>query len=186
MHATGMDMVPAEYEGFEETRTAIVVRTPSLRHSADPTAEEMSRRLKDEMMSHISDLTLIRREEIVSWYDSHGWDNRDYQQLGNDLGADRVLIVDLDNVKLREGGTLYRGTCDATAEVIDVTSGGLVHTQSIDEFTYPKFAGQHVSETTEKRFRSLYLNVLASEIVRAYRKYDAHERFALDGKIASQ
>ena len=41
-------------------------------------------------------------------------------------------------------------------------------------------------ETTEARFRKLYLGMLAKRLAQRFHPYDASEMFALDGVIASQ
>ena len=186
MHAAGMDMIPAEYEGLEESAVAVVVLTPSAMHHDDPAAIELTKHLRHELSAGVKKVQLIREDRIAQWWDTNGYESDDFADLGRTVDADRVLVVDLQNLRLKDGATLYRGTADVTMEVIDVESGHAVHTKSIDEFRFPKMAGQHTSETSEKRFRALYLRMLAAEIGRSFRPFDAHERFALDGMIASQ
>lgn len=186
MHAAGLDLIPAEYEGFEESAVALVVLTPSARHTSDPASIELNRRLREELTKGIDEIALVREDRIENWWDTHGYDSEDFAQLGKDVGADKVLIVSLDNLKLKDGATLYRGSSDTTIEVVDVATGHVVHTKRIEDYRFPQMAGQHTSETTEKRFRGLYLKMLAAEIGRAFRPFDKNERFALDGTIASQ
>lgn len=184
MHAAGMDMIPAEYEGLEDSSVAIVVLTPSARHADDPAGLELTRRVQRELNTGIKKIRMVRADRVADWRDTQGYDNEDYVQLGRDVEADKVVVISLDDLKLREGATLYRGSSDATIEVFDVATGTVAHTKMIDDYTYPTMAGQSTSETTEKRFRALYLSMLAAEIGRCYRPYDAHEKFALDSKIA--
>ena len=68
---------------------------------------------------------------------------------------------------------------------IDVATGEAVFTKSLEEYRYPTMAGQHTSETTESRFRKLYLQTLAEEIGRSFHPYDMSDRFAADSRIAS-
>jgi hypothetical protein len=70
--------------------------------------------------------------------------------------------------------------------VIDVASGTIEYKRSIDEFNYPTLAGQDSSGITESRFRRLFLSMLAQEISRSFHPYDMTDRFAIDGKFASQ
>lgn len=186
IHATGLDMIPAEYKGLEDSSVALVVLTPSARHTSDPASIELTRRLRDELIRGVDDISLVRGDMIENWWDTNGYDSEDFAALGKDVKADKVVVVSLENLKLKDGATLYRGSGDATIEVIDVTTGNVVHSKLIEDYRFPQMAGQHTSETTEKRFRALYLKMLAAEIGRAFRPFDKHERFALDGTIASQ
>ncbi|MEM9828895.1 MAG: hypothetical protein AAF958_20075 [Planctomycetota bacterium] len=183
MHAAGMDLVPAEYEGLEDQLVAVVVRTPSNRHHDDQIAGDMAIRLQQELTSKVDDFQAVRADKIHDWWDRNGWDANDFQGLGRDVGATRVLLVDIKDLSLRDGATLYRGTADVHVQVIDVATGGVPFTKTIDSFEYPRMAGQSTSETTEKRFRKLYLSILAAEIGRAFHPYDEGERVALDSKI---
>ena len=68
--------------------------------------------------------------------------------------------------------------------VIDVESGNIEYSRSLEEFTYPNIAGQYTSETTESKFRKLYLRMLAEEIARSFHRYDLTDRIAEDSQIA--
>ena len=71
-------------------------------------------------------------------------------------------------------------------QVIDVETGNTLFRRTMDQYTFPKSTGQHTSETTEDRFRKLYLKMLANEIGRMFHPFDGTERIALDSKIVSQ
>lgn len=184
MHAAGMDMVPAKYEELRDCKTAVVVRTPRSRRGADPAAEELASRLTAVLTSRVKDATVVSPTKVDQWFDDNGFENDDYEQLGRDLTADRVLIVEMPRLELRDGPTLYRGRSDCHVEVVDLTNGGIAYTCELDDYTFPRVAGQHTSETTLRRFRGLYLTMLAAEIGRHFHKYDATETMALDSTIA--
>ena len=184
MHAAGMDMVPARYEGLEKSKTAVVVRTPRSRRGQDPAADELASRLATVLTTRVDDAVVVPASKIENWYDLNGFENDDYDQLAADLTADRVLVVEMPRLELRDGQTLYRGRADCQLSVIDAEAGGMAYTATIDDYTFPRVAGQHTSETTLRRFRGLYLTMLAAEIGRHFHKYDAVETVALDSRIA--
>lgn len=184
MHAAGLDRIPAEYDGLEDASVAVVVLTETARPSDDPVARDLTRRVGQELIRYVDDIQIVREDRVADWCDRNGWDSRDFEALGRDVAADQVLVIEVANLKLRDGATMYKGIADVNMEVIDVESGHKVHSKAIEEFSYPKLAGQHANETTEKRFRGLYLGILAAEITRAYRPYDSNERVALDSRIA--
>ena len=184
MRAAGMDMVPARCEALRDVRTAVVVRTPRGRRGPDPAAEELGTRLATVLTTRVKDAVVIAPSKVDQWFDSNGFENEDYESLGRDLDAERVLVVEMPRLELRDGATLYRGRADCQIDVLDLTNGGLAYTTRIDDYTFPRVAGQHTSETTARRFRGLYLTMLAAEIGRHFHKYDAAETVALDSAIA--
>ncbi len=186
MHAVGADKVPAEYEELDESTVAIVTVTNSSQYSEDTSARLLSRMVGDILSKEGDEISLIREDKIQQWRDTHGWDSLDYQAIGRDLKADKVLNIELTDLTLREGKTLYRGNASARITVIDVSTGDEVYRRSIDEFAFPTNAGQPTSETTESRFRKLYLGILAKQIARSFHPWDLNADFALDSTIASQ
>ncbi|WP_168565543.1 hypothetical protein [Crateriforma spongiae] len=189
MHAVGADKIPPEYENYKDLkdkRIAVVTLTEASRYSNDTASRFLSRQVGQILTSELKDLRLVREDEVQQWRDENGFDNMEFAQLGKDLKADRVLVVDVTDLSLRDGQSLYRGQCSATVELIDPADGSLLFSRDIDEFTYPENAGQHVSETTETKFEKLYLSVLAARVGRLFHPYDFGETVALDGMIASQ
>lgn len=185
MHAVGVDMIPAEYTGLEENTVAVVVVTESSHYSKDPSAKVLSRQVGAILTQKVDDLQLVREDKIEQFRDVHGLD-ADYASIGEGVGAQKVVGIELSNLSLQEGPTLYRGRSDVTIQVIDVETGNIDYTRSLDEFTYPKLAGQYTSETNESHFRKLYLGMLAEEIGRSFHPYDMTDRIAADSIIASQ
>tara|TARA_R110002049_G_scaffold72490_2_gene187154 strand:+ start:172586 stop:173329 length:744 start_codon:yes stop_codon:yes gene_type:complete len=185
MHAVGADKVPAEYEGLEDSRVAIVTVTDSSQYSNDTSARILSRRVGELLLSEIDDLTLIREDLIEQWRDKNGWDSIDFVEIGKGVKADKLLGIEVTNLRLRDGATLYRGRADVTISVIDVATGDVLYRRELEEFTFPTNAGQYTSETTEPRFRKLYLGMLAKQISRSFYPWDFSETIAIDGSIAS-
>ncbi len=184
MHAVGVDMIPAEFTGLEENTVAVVVVTESSHYANDPSARELSRRVGAILTQKVDDLQLVREDKIEQFRDVHGLD-ADFESIGEGVGATKVVGIELSNLSLQEGATLYRGRSDVTIQVIDVETGNIDYTRSLDEFTYPNLAGQYTSETTETHFRKLYLGMLAEEIGRSFHPYDMTDRIAADSIIAS-
>lgn len=186
MYVMGADQIPPEYEGLDESKVAIVTASDSSNYSDDAAARQLSRMIGDILLKQVDDLSLVREDQIEQWRDTNGWDSTDFISIGRGVKADKVLAIELTNLRLREGATLYRGRADATVSVIDVASGDVQYRKSIEEFTYPISAGQSTSETTEKRFRRLYLGMLSKQVARSFHSWDMTEDFANDGIIASQ
>jgi acyl carrier protein len=184
MHAVGADMIPAEYEGLEEQTVAVVTLSDGSQYSNDSANKDLGRRVSAILTKEVDKIRLVREEKIDRYRDVNGWDSVDFAEIGMAVGADKVVGIELDNLRLRDGATLYRGRADVTVHVIDVASGTVEYTRNLDEFTYPTVAGQYTSETTESKFRKLYFSMLSEEIGRTFHPYDFTDRLALDSAIA--
>lgn len=185
-HAVGADKVPAEFEGLEESRVAIVTITDNSQYSDDVAARTLSRRVGEILLKEVDKLTLVREDEIEQWRDTNGWDSIDFLSIGKGVKADKVVGIELTKMQLRDGATLYRGRANVMVTVTDVASGGVVYKKEIEEFTYPTSAGQYTTETTEAKFQRLYLGMLSKQIARMFYPYDFSETVANDAAIASQ
>ena len=186
MHAAGVDMIPAEFKGLADTNLAVVTVTDSSQYTDDATARELSRRVGEVLTKKVKGVTLIREDQVEQWRDVNGWDAIDFASIGKGIHAEKVLGIELTDLRLHDGPTLYRGRADVVITVIDVATGKPEYTRRLDEYTFPTVAGQYTSETTETRFRKLYLSMLAQEIGRSFHSYDMTDRYAIDSAIASQ
>ena len=185
-HAVGADKIPAEYEGLKGSKVAVVTVTDSSQYSDDTSARILSRKVGEIITREIKQVRLVREDQVEQWRDTNGWDAVDFLSVGRGVEAEKVIGIELTGLRLRDGATLYRGRANVMISVIDVKSGDIVYQRDLEEFTYPVNAGQYTSETTESRFRKLYLKMLAQKIARIFYPYDLSETFALDGAIASQ
>jgi hypothetical protein len=186
VHAVGADKIPANYDGLKKSRVAIVTISDNSQYSDDLAARQLSRSVGEILLKEVDKLTLVREDEIEQWRDTNGRDNIDLLSIGQGVKADKVIGIELTNMRLREGKTLYQGRSDVSVSVIEVSHGGVVHTKQWEDFTYPVSSGQYTSETTEMKFQKLYLSILAKQIAREFYPYDMSETVALDAAIASQ
>ncbi len=189
MHAVGADQVPPEYKNYKEfkgNRLAVVTLTEASQYSNDAASRFLSRRIGQILINELDDIRLVREDEIEQWRDENGYDNMDFAAIGSDLKADKVIAIQVSNVTLRDGQSLYRGKADVNLQIIDAADGSILFVHDLDEFTFPENAGQHVSETTESKFEKLYLGVLAERIARLMHPYDFADTVAMDGMIAGQ
>lgn len=186
MHAAGLDMIPPEYDELKENTVAVITVSDSSQYYNDVAARELTRRVSEILTKQVKGVQLIREDKVEEWRDVNGWDAVDFAEIGKGVEAQKVLGIELSNLRLRDGATLYRGRSDVVVNVIDVETGTIEYTRSLEEFTYPTVAGQYTSETTEPRFRKLYLGMLAQEIGRSFHPYDMTDRIAMDSAIASQ
>lgn len=186
MHAVGADKIPAEYADLRDAKVAVVVLTDKSQFSDDVSARLLTRKVSDRLQANVKNVTLVREDTIQQWRDRNGWDAVKFADIGRGVDAEKVVGIEVTGMTLHEGATLYRGRADVRLTVTDVATGEQVFAKDIDEFTFPQTAGQYTSETTEGRFRKLFLDMLADHVGRVFYPYDFSETVALDGAIASQ
>lgn len=184
-HAVGADKIPAEYEGLKEQRVAVITLSEASQFKEDRSARTVSRRLAEILDQEVRQIDLVREEEIEDWRDRNGWDQTDFLAIGQGVGANKIVAIELVNLRLREGPNLYRGHADVTIRVLDAETGDTEYRKTLEDYTFPRNAAQDATSTSESKFRRMYLEMLARKIARSFHPYDLNEDFALDGAIAS-
>lgn len=184
-HVMGADRIPAEYEGLNESTVAVVTITDAGKFADDASARLLNNYVGEILSREVDDIKLVRDATVRQWRDRHGWDQTDFHAIGQGVKAEKIVGIELTDFRLRDGVTLYRGRANVRIQVIDAESGLQLFSKTLDDYTFPKTTGQYTSETTEAKFRKLYLRMLARQIARSFHPYDGMEDFALDGSIAS-
>ncbi len=95
--------VDAEFKGLREKRVAVVTLTDSSQYSDDASARILSRRISDILRTEVKDIELVREDEVQQWRDRNGGDAVEFLDIGRGVKADKVLGVELTNLKLRDG-----------------------------------------------------------------------------------
>ena len=171
---------PAEYNGFEKKRVAIVCNTDN-GMSTDYSATQLIGYVHIALNKNVKDIELVRTEEVDRWLNAHGTEESDYLQIGKGVKADQLLVIDLAGMKIRDGATLYRGQCDISVAVYDIADeGAIVFKKQFPEFSFPKMGGPTTSDTTDAKFRTLFLTVVATKISGLFYAVDPTAEYALD------
>lgn len=184
LHAIHGNNLPAEYEGLQGQRVAVVCSTDQ-GFGGDATTSILSNNLQAALSMNVEDIELVRQSEIEQWLDVHGWSDSDYIEIGKGVKADQLLAVQVSNLKLKNGQTLYRGQADVTVTVYEIPSGKILYRKQLPEYTFPNSGGKPVTETSENKFRSFYLAVLTRKIGSLFYEVDATADYALDATISS-
>lgn len=183
LHSAGKDLVPAEYEGLEEQRVAVLTVIDSSKYTDDVAARMVSREVGELVATNVKKVELVREDEVEEWRNRHGWDKLDFLTIGRGVDADKVVAIELNDLKLRDGATLYRGQVNATTTVYDVKTGKREFRRHLDDYSYPVTGGQYTSETTEPKFRRVFLHRLSEVLARYFHPYDFHDSVALDAEL---
>lgn len=184
MHAIQGNERPAEYNGFEEQRVAVVCSTDQ-GLSNDATAALVSGYIHMALNQNVKKIELVRPEEIDKWLDSHGTIESDYVEIGKAVNADKLLAVDISNLRVKDGPTLYRGRCDVVVNVYDINNkGAVVFNKQIPEFNFPEESAVLV-DTTEAKFRNKYLKIIAKDVAEMFYPVEANSNVGRDATANS-
>ena len=183
IHAVKGQDVPPEYPGLKDQRVALITISDTSQYSDDVSARMLNRYISEKMVVEVKDIKLVREDEVDQWRDTQGWSDIDYVSLGRGVKADKVVAVEMTNLRLRDGQTMYRGEADITVTVHNVADGTLDFRRTVDKYTYPVTAAIPVTEMGEERFRRIYLQELASRVARFFHPYDFRDSVARDATI---
>ena len=173
----GVDL-PAEFDDLKENKVAVIVSTEAgLNH--DASAILVSR--------HISELLArnVKKIEVDRIINDQPISDRTMSVIGSRVRANYVVLVDIANLKLKDGQTLFRGRSNATVSAYRVAEGDRpVFKKSFPEFIYPQ-NGAPVTDFDEAQFQRIYLSELSMRIARTFYPYDPSIDVAKDAAVSS-
>ncbi|MCE9631338.1 MAG: hypothetical protein K8S94_11580 [Planctomycetia bacterium] len=171
--------VPAEFKGLRGKHVAVVCRPiVELEFSDAGSAKELASLVGTQLDGKVRRARLIGQQEVARWIDENSW--VDYPTLGKSLDADLVVGIDLEEFRMHEGSTLYRGRATAHVRVFEVSSKKVLFDKRIDDFTFPSNTAIPATDRTEAEFRGMFLQILSQKIARCFHAYESREVFAED------
>ncbi len=173
--------VPAPYSGLEEKRIAVVCISDASSYGPDPLTYSISNALSVKLAQGLKEESVVVPVTIIEqWIDTYGWDGRDFLALGEGLGVDAVVAVDLASYTIYEGSTMFKGKSDITATVYNIAKGGQVDFNYGPKiFEYPTH-GRPAIQTTEREFETMYLGQLVIDLANQFVPHDHLDTFAND------
>ncbi len=185
IHAITGNNVPADYDGLAEKRVAVVCATDG-GLATDATSAMLTSYIHAALNSNVKKIDVVRQSEVERWIDSHSNSDADYVEVGKGVKADCVLAIEVLNMSLKNGATLYQGKSDITVTVYDVGSAGkILYRKQIPEFAFPKMGGPTITDISESKFRARYLAIVARTVSNLFYPVDATADFALDATANS-
>ncbi len=168
--------VPAEFAELKGKKVAVVCRPIiELEFSDAGSSRELATLVGNQIQKNVRKSKVIGQHEVARWNDENAW--VDYQTVGAALGADHVVGIDLEEFRLHEGSTLFRGRASAAVRVYDVAEKKLVFQRRIDDFTFPANTAIPTTDSSEQVFRSQFLDMLSVRISRLFHAYESREVF---------
>lgn len=179
----GPEMVPAEFDGLKNKRTAVVCLDANSLSGPGGEAETVAKAVAITLGRNVPDIKMVRQNEVADWLDSHGDDLTDYRDVGRGVKADMVVGIDLLAFNLHEGQTLLKGRAKVGVKVYDMKKGGeLVYEAAPKEIAWPENGARHVTEN-EANFRTIFIGVLAERIARDFYPIELGNNFGSDARF---
>ena len=171
--------MPAEFTGLKGKHVAVVCRPiVELEFSDAGSARELASLVGAQVESKVRRARLIGQQEVARWIDENSW--VDYPTLGKSLDADLVVGIDLEEFRMHEGSTLYRGRATAHVRVFEVATKKVLFDKRLDNFAFPANTAIPATDRSEAEFRAMFLQMLSQKISRCFHAYESRDVFAED------
>jgi len=159
----------AEYEGLRDKRVVVVCRATGGSQEAAGSTHEIARNVAALLKENVWRIKLVSQKDVNDWLDNN--EMKSYQDLGKALRADKVVAVDLTQMSLYDGQTLYQGRAQANITVFDI------QTEESDELhpfdvRYPPKNGVP-ADIPERQFRAKFLEIMCQQIARRFYAFDS-------------
>ena len=172
---------PAEYEGLEGKRVAVICVSESSSFGLGTDSLYLSCAVGSLLKQNIKEVTLVRSDEIADWIDRHDWNEMDFAEVGRGVEADMVVAIELSAFSLYEGQTLFRGRADVRVRVLDLKAGGgEVFSRRMAEITFPSNAAYPTTDSSENKFRVAFLQVLAERVAQLFYPHEIWDSYGGD------
>lgn len=175
---------PAEFDELKEKKVAVVVSTAA-GLNADACGIIMSNHVHTLLATNVKKIKMVNQEEISRIIGDMPANEQGMSLIGSRLGADYVVAIDVANLKLRDGPTLYKGKSTTTVTVHKVLDGvSPVFRKAFPDFVFPSM-GVPVTDSDEATFQRFYISEIAQRVSRIFYPYDPSIDVAKDASSAS-
>ncbi|MCE9554718.1 MAG: hypothetical protein K8T91_15280 [Planctomycetes bacterium] len=162
----------AEYKGLKEQRVAVVCRAGAASQmEAAGATHEIARQVSALLKKNVPHIRLISQKDVDDWMDNN--EMKSCAELGKALRADKVVAIDLAQLSLYDGKTLFQGRAQANLTVYDIRDGSSVELRPAD-VSYPPKNGVP-TDIPEQQFRARFLEVLCGQLARRFYRFDSGE-----------
>lgn len=176
--------IPADFKELQGKRVAVAVVTPN-GVNKDAAGVTLSRQINALMAANVKKISMIDPNEVDAVANDFPSGAFDVIKLGKKLDAEYVLAVQLSDIQLHDGPTLYKGRCKCDVAVYEVAEGDLpVFTKDHSNFIAPS-NGISKMAMDEAKFQSVYLGVLAKFIAMSFHPHERGADVGIDALFHS-
>ncbi len=172
--------IPAEYDGLEGKRVAIVCATRSSPFEPGGTTGAIARQVGDILSREVKEIDVVHIEEVADWIDRNDWLQMDYREVGRGVKADMVIAINFESLSFQDSSTMVRGRADYSVAVFDMKTNRREFFREVREHTFPTHGPASMSL---RKFEPLYISRLAKDIAQYFYDHDFTEGFGTDALV---
>ncbi len=170
---------PAAFDGLQKKQVVVLCRAaPGLRYSAMLASKEMTRSISMHLQQNVSKIKMIPPEKILGRIDE--WGDEDPVEIATELGAEKLVLVEIESFSLYAGSTLYEGRANYSVQVYDLVKGTMEWERPPAEAIYPPNTGLPISTMPEANFRRKFQAYLTFQVGKLFHPYERQDSFASD------
>ena len=94
LHAWNGQMVEPAFDGLQGQRVAVVCTGNSAAYGPSPIVDSLAYAVGSLLEQNVPDLVLIPLKDVDAWKDENDWDELDFVQIGEGVGADMVVAIE--------------------------------------------------------------------------------------------
>jgi hypothetical protein len=183
MYNMNPDDTPADFEGLQDKRVAVVCRPVAELQFADSTVpRDLVRQVSENISKKVKKVRVVDEREVSEWTDENSWQK--FTDVGKALKADMVVGIELERFSLQQGPTLLQGNAAMRVVVYDMENGGKqVYEKTTPRVLFPPNTPIPSAEKSEGEFRRQFLGVLAERIGRHFYSHDSLQDFGVDANL---
>ena len=173
----GHKVEPA-FPALKDKKVAIVCNSDAAAFGPDALSVTIAKHIGLALATSEDQITIAAPAKVEEFIDANGWQESSAAELGEAVGADYVVVIEVDEYSIHEGPTLYKGRSDWTASAYDVANDGkIAFANGPNHFAYPE-TGRPSLQTSERVFESFYLGRLCDRISKLFVTYDKMDSYA--------
>lgn len=119
----GTHIEPAQYAGLQGKSVAVLVSADrSIQADFPGVVPELAVSIAERLREHVDISGYVPGRAMLTYqYENPSWSAKAYGELADDLGVERLVVVDLREFRVNDPGNryLYDGVADATIGVIE-------------------------------------------------------------------
>lgn len=176
--------LPAEFKDLQGKRVAVAVVTPNGIQN-DPASAILSRQLNALLAMNVKKISMVDSQEVDEVSKDFQRGAYDMVKLGKRLDAEYLVAVQLSDLELHDGPTLYKGRCKCMVSVYKVPDGETpVFVKDHSNFSAPA-SGISKTAMDEAKFQGIYLGLLAKFIAMNFHPHERGADVAIDAAFHS-
>ena len=181
MHAWNGQIVEPAYDGLKGKQVAVVCTGNSAAYGPSPIVDSVAYSVEKLLASNVPDIKMIPLKDVDEWKDENDWDELDFIQIGEGVGADMVVAIEIDSFTLHDGQTMYKGRAGVTTTVVDVKKGGAdLYRHMPSQIVFPTNGALSATDTTDSKFRRQFILYISHQIAKHFYAYDVKDDYARD------